>query len=98
MSSAGSLNRQKLLTQRSEKGKGAEIMGLCINHPDKATRYLCMKHQAYMCEGCLRCRDNQSYCKFRPSCPIHFLHKEGNAEMIEGATEIAKNEIREKAA
>ena len=70
----------------------------CINHPDRATRYLCMKHQAYMCEECLRCRDPKIYCKFRTSCPIHFLQKESNAEMIEGATEVAKDASCKKAA
>lgn len=70
----------------------------CIDHPDGATSYLCMKHQVYMCEACLRCRDPQSYCKFRPSCPIHFLQKESNTEMIESATEAAKDEGRRKAA
>ena len=47
----------------------------CINHPDKETRFVCLKHNIYMCEECLQCRDPQIYCKFRPSCPIHFLTK-----------------------
>jgi hypothetical protein len=28
-------------------------MGKCINHPDRETPYLCMKHQIYLCEECL---------------------------------------------
>ncbi|MGB5985288.1 MAG: hypothetical protein WBG37_08275 [Desulfobacterales bacterium] len=50
-------------------------MGFCINHPDRETCYLCMKHDIYLCEECLSCRDPQIYCKFRPSCPIWFLTK-----------------------
>ena len=45
----------------------------CINHPDKETSYVCMKHEIYMCENCLKCRDPEIYCKFRSACPIHFL-------------------------
>ena len=52
-------------------------MGRCINHPDRETSYLCMKHQIYLCEACLECRDPDIYCKFRSSCPIHFLSKKG---------------------
>ena len=50
-------------------------MGKCINHPDRETSYLCMKHNIYLCEECLQCRDPEIYCKFRPSCPIWFLTK-----------------------
>ncbi|MBU4129771.1 MAG: DUF4445 domain-containing protein, partial [Proteobacteria bacterium] len=52
-------------------------MGYCINHPQIETRYLCMKHNIYLCEECLACRDPDIYCKFRPSCPIHFMTKKG---------------------
>ena len=34
-----------------------------------------MKHNIYMCEECLDCRDPDIYCKFRSACPIHFLTK-----------------------
>ncbi len=54
-------------------------MGKCINHPDRETSYLCMKHNIYMCEECIRCRDPEIYCVFRPSCPIWFLGKRINA-------------------
>jgi uncharacterized 2Fe-2S/4Fe-4S cluster protein (DUF4445 family) len=50
-------------------------MGYCTSHPDRETSYLCMKHNTYMCEECLHCRDPEIYCKFRPSCPIWFLTK-----------------------
>ena len=52
-------------------------MGKCINHPDRETSYICMKHNIYFCEDCLECRDPDIYCKFRPSCPIHFITKKG---------------------
>jgi len=32
-----------------------------------------MKHNVYMCEECLQCRDPELFCKHRPSCPIWFL-------------------------
>jgi len=47
----------------------------CVNHPDRQTSYMCMKHNIYMCEECMRCCDPELYCKFRTSCPIHFLTK-----------------------
>jgi hypothetical protein len=50
-------------------------MGHCVNHPDRQTSYMCMKHNIYMCQECLLCRDLELYCKFRTSCPIHFLTK-----------------------
>jgi uncharacterized 2Fe-2S/4Fe-4S cluster protein (DUF4445 family) len=50
-------------------------MGTCINHPDRETSYLCMKHNIYLCEECLHCRDPEIYCKFRSSCPIWFITK-----------------------
>ncbi len=50
-------------------------MGRCINHPDRETSYRCQKHDIYMCEECLECRDPDLYCKYRESCPIWFLTK-----------------------
>ncbi|WP_457554186.1 ASKHA domain-containing protein [Desulfobacula sp.] len=52
-------------------------MGKCINHPDRETSYICLKHNIYLCEECLECRDPDIYCKFRPSCPIYFITKKG---------------------
>lgn len=48
-------------------------MGNCVNHPETQTSYLCMKHNIYLCDKCLECRDPDIYCKFRSSCPIHFI-------------------------
>jgi len=50
-------------------------MGTCINHPERETRYLCMKHNVYLCDECLQCRDPELYCKFRESCAIWFMTK-----------------------
>ncbi|MCB2145077.1 MAG: DUF4445 domain-containing protein [Deltaproteobacteria bacterium] len=50
-------------------------MGSCINHPDRETPYICMKHQIYLCEECLECRDPKIYCKHRSACPIWFMGK-----------------------
>ncbi len=52
-------------------------MGKCVNHPEIETRYLCMKHQIYLCEECLECRDPDIYCKYRSSCPIYFISEKG---------------------
>ncbi len=52
-------------------------MGKCLNHPDRETNYICMKHNIYLCEECLECRDPDIYCKFRSSCPIYFISKKG---------------------
>lgn len=52
-------------------------MGKCIHHPDRETSYICMKHNFYLCKECLECKDPDIYCKFRPSCPIHFISKKG---------------------
>jgi len=52
-------------------------MGYCINHPDRETSYMCMKHNVYLCDDCLKCPDPELYCKFRSSCPIWFLQKKG---------------------
>ena len=50
-------------------------MGTCINHPDRETPYICLKHQIYLCEACLECRDPKIYCKHRSACPIWFMSK-----------------------
>lgn len=53
----------------------------CAIHPDRETSYVCTKHNIYMCETCMHCRDPEIYCKFRTSCPIHFLTKrKGNLD------------------
>lgn len=67
-------------------------MGKCINHPDRETPYLCMKHQTYMCEECLHCKDPKIYCKHRSSCPIWFMSKrqenwDAEAERVAAATD-----------
>lgn len=56
-------------------------MGKCINHPDRETSFMCMKHNIYLCEDCLKCRDPEIHCKFRPSCPIWFMEKRGGKDI-----------------
>ncbi len=46
--------------------------------PGEASRYMCMKHQVYLCEDSLQCRDPKIYCKFRSSCTIWFMEKAGS--------------------
>ena len=58
-------------------------MGKCINHPDRETSSMCMKHQIFMCEECLSCRDPDIYCKYRSSCPIWFMEKRGGSAIDE---------------
>lgn len=55
-------------------------MPKCINHPEKETSYICMKHNIPMCEECLECRDPDIYCKHRSSCPIWFIDKQRRTE------------------
>jgi hypothetical protein len=54
-------------------------MTCCDDKPEDAARYKCEKHQITMCAECLKCKDPDLYCKFRPSCMIHFLEKEQKA-------------------
>lgn len=50
-------------------------MGQCTCHPEIDSRFLCMKHNLYLCEECLTCRDPSIYCKHRSSCAIWFMTK-----------------------
>jgi hypothetical protein len=50
-------------------------MGRCAAHPDRETAFQCLKHELFLCEACLRCRDPQLYCKHRPACPIWYAHR-----------------------
>ena len=50
-------------------------MGTCVNHPDRETNYVCLKHNIYLCEECLECRDPEIYSKYRSSCVIWFMTK-----------------------
>jgi uncharacterized 2Fe-2S/4Fe-4S cluster protein (DUF4445 family) len=66
-------------------------MGKCVKHPERDTNYICMKHNIYYCEGCLKCPDPDIYCKFRSSCPIYFISKKGFNDSNED-----KNQVVEK--
>lgn len=48
----------------------------CCPHDAEIQQYKCEKHQTMMCGACLKCKDPELYCKFRPSCMIHFIEKE----------------------
>jgi hypothetical protein len=50
-------------------------MGTCACHPEVESRFMCMKHEVFLCEACLKCRDPEIYCKFRTACPIWFMEK-----------------------
>jgi hypothetical protein len=58
-------------------------MGKCSCHPEKETRFMCMKHSVYLCDECLKCRDPNIYCKHRSSCPIWFMQKKGSEGWID---------------
>ena len=62
-------------------------MGKCVNHPDRETRFMCMKHNIYLCEECIKCRDPQIHCKFRSSCPIWFMEKRGGRGIDDASAE-----------
>ena len=51
-------------------------MSCCDETDNEETIYICSKHQTKMCAACARCQDPELYCKFRPSCMIHFMDKE----------------------
>jgi ferredoxin len=50
-------------------------MGKCTCHPEKDTRFQCLKHGVWLCDECLSCRDPELYCKHRSACPIWFIEK-----------------------
>lgn len=51
-------------------------MTCCDQYNEDDAHFECQKHQIKMCKACAKCRDPELYCKFRPSCLIHFLDKE----------------------
>ena len=70
-------------------------MGTCINHPERETSYLCMKHNVYLCDECLQCRDPELYCKFRESCAIWFMTKKKLGLDADVAPDTAKDVLSE---
>ncbi len=65
-------------------------MGQCACHAEIETQFLCMKHNRYLCEECLKCQDPELYCKFRSACPIWFLEKRGGKELLDGEAAAAE--------
>ena len=59
----------------------------CIHHTDRETRYHCGKHNIYLCEECLTCRDPELFCKFRSACPIWFMSRK-QKHLADRATDI----------
>ena len=55
-------------------------MTCCSANTSEQAAYRCQKYKIDMCAACLKCRDPHLYCKFRPSCVIHFLEKERSRE------------------
>ena len=62
-------------------------MGKCSCHPEKETSFMCMKHDVYLCDECLTCRDPNIYCKHRSSCVIWFMQKRQKGLNAESETE-----------
>jgi uncharacterized 2Fe-2S/4Fe-4S cluster protein (DUF4445 family) len=50
-------------------------VGKCAKHPNRETNFLCLKHNIYMCDECIKCREPEMFCKFRSSCPIWYINK-----------------------
>lgn len=59
-------------------------MGKCICDLDKETRFQCLKHNVWLCDECLSCRDPKLYCKHRSACPIWFIEKRQMRLLKEG--------------
>jgi len=64
-------------------------MGKCINHPDRETSFMCMKHNYYLCDECLKCEDPNIHCKFRSSCPIWFMEKRGGKGIDDASSNLS---------
>jgi len=71
-------------------------MGKCINHPERESSYICMKHNIYLCEECLQCRDPEIFCKFRSSCSIYFISKKGFKEAETKSDESKAEPVRKE--
>jgi uncharacterized 2Fe-2S/4Fe-4S cluster protein (DUF4445 family) len=61
----------------------------CIVHPEREAKFLCMKHNIYLCDECLTCRDPELYCKFRQTCPIWFMYRQKKREERERQVQAA---------
>ena len=66
--------------KKDAAGDGAE---------EENVRYLCMKYNHYQQGNRLACQDPGLYCKFRPSCLIHFKEKE---DRLDGRLKDATND------
>jgi hypothetical protein len=50
-------------------------MAKCTRHPERETRFQCLKHDLWMCDECFACRDPELYCKHRSACLVWFIEK-----------------------
>jgi hypothetical protein len=55
----------------------ASMKHRCYRHPDREGVYHCQKEDIYMCKQCACCHSPDMYCKFRTSCVIQMLTREG---------------------
>ena len=49
----------------------------CYYHPERKGIHYCQADEKYMCDECGHCPTPQLHCKFRNSCIINLLSKEG---------------------
>jgi hypothetical protein len=49
----------------------------CFRHPDREASYYCQKERRHMCEECACCVSPGLYCRYRTSCVLAMLTKEG---------------------
>ena len=61
-------------------------MTTCEHYREDAVHYECQKNQVKLCEACAKCKDPSIYCKFRPSCIIHFMEKERSRTLKQAAS------------
>ena len=69
-------------------------MGKCTCHPEKETRFQCLKHGTWLCDECLSCRDPELYCKHRSACPIWFIEKRQRRLQKEQAATAAQERFK----
>ncbi|MBU0992520.1 MAG: hypothetical protein KJ737_08515 [Proteobacteria bacterium] len=62
----------------------------CKDRSGNGPGMMCMKHQVYMCEKDMACRDPHIHCKFRSSCPIWFLTKRGGRDIDKSSEALSR--------
>ncbi|WP_353743189.1 hypothetical protein [Desulfomonile tiedjei] len=54
-----------------------------MRHSDRDAEFYCQKDNMYMCRECACCHTPRLYCKFRSSCIINILTREGELQNCE---------------